>query len=71
MPDAKFCLYFLAFDSPEADSHGKLWTDREGLLELTHNYGTEDDINYKINNGNDDEEHKDKYTDACTPCWQL
>jgi len=57
-PDAKFCLYFLAFDSPEADSHGKVWTDREGLLELTHNYGTEDDANYKVNNGNDDKEHQ-------------
>ncbi|KAF8420183.1 lactoylglutathione lyase-like protein [Tirmania nivea] len=57
-PDAKFCLYFLAFDSPEADSYGKVWTDREGLLELTHNYGTEDDPSYKVNNGNDDPEHQ-------------
>lgn len=57
-PDAKFCLYFLAFDSSEADSHGKVWTDREGLLELTHNYGTEEDPNYKVNNGNDDLEHQ-------------
>lgn len=57
-PDAKFSLYFLAFDSPEAESHGKVWTDREGLLELTHNYGTEDDPNYKVNNGNDDPEHQ-------------
>ncbi|KAF8476089.1 Glyoxalase/Bleomycin resistance protein/Dihydroxybiphenyl dioxygenase [Kalaharituber pfeilii] len=56
--DAKFSLYFLAFDSPGADSHGKVWTDREGLLELTHNYGTENDPNYKINNGNE-EPYKD------------
>ncbi|KAH7381472.1 glyoxylase I [Phaeosphaeria sp. MPI-PUGE-AT-0046c] len=52
MPDAKFDLYFLAYDSPKAVSHGNHWTDREGIVELTHNYGTEDDPNYKINNGN-------------------
>ena|ERR1700761_3599689 len=51
-PDAKFDLYFLAYDSPKAVSHGNSWTDREGLIELTHNYGTEDDPNYEINNGN-------------------
>jgi lactoylglutathione lyase len=51
-PDAKFDLYFLAYDSPEAVSHGNHWTDRQGIVELTHNYGTEDDPNYKIVNGN-------------------
>src|SRR5690242_2047978 len=51
-PDAKFDLYFLAYDSPKAVSHGNHWTDREGIVELTHNYGTEDDPNYKITNGN-------------------
>lgn len=35
-------------------SHGNHWTDREGIVELTHNYGTEDDPNYKIANGNTD-----------------
>lgn len=29
MPDSKFDLYFLAYDSPKAASHGKHWTDRE------------------------------------------
>lgn len=53
-PDAKFDLYFLAYDSPKAVSHGNHWTDREGIVELTHNYGTEDDPNYKIANGNTD-----------------
>ena len=33
-PDAKFDLYFLAFDSPSALSHGHHWTDRQGILEL-------------------------------------
>lgn len=51
-PDNKFDLYFLAYDSPKAVSHGNHWTDREGIVELTHNYGTEDDANYKITNGN-------------------
>jgi lactoylglutathione lyase len=53
-PDAKFDLYFLAYDSPKAVSHGNHWTDREGIVELTHNYGTEDDAEYKITNGNTD-----------------
>lgn len=51
-PDAKFDLYFLGYDSPKALSHGKVFFDREGLIELTHNYGTENDPNYKVNNGN-------------------
>ncbi|KAJ6513977.1 lactoylglutathione lyase-like protein [Mycena vulgaris] len=50
--DAKFDLYSLAYDSPSAVSHGKHWTDREGIIELTHNYGTESDPEYKIMNGN-------------------
>jgi len=50
--DAKFDLYFLAYDSPSAVSPGKHWTDREGIIELTHNYGTESDPEYKIVNGN-------------------
>lgn len=51
MPDAKFDLYFLGYDSPKAPSHGNIFFDREGLIELTHNYGTENDPNYKVNNG--------------------
>ncbi|KAK4579915.1 Lactoylglutathione lyase [Recurvomyces mirabilis] len=51
-PDNKFDLYFLAYDSPKAASHGNHWTDREGIIELTHNYGTENDENYKVHNGN-------------------
>jgi lactoylglutathione lyase len=51
-PDSKFDLYFLAYDSPHAVSHGNSWSDREGIIELTHNYGTENDPEYKVNNGN-------------------
>lgn len=51
-PEAKFDVYFLGYDSPSAVSAGNHVFDREGLIELTHNYGTEDDPNYKVNNGN-------------------
>lgn len=51
-PDNKFDLYFLAYDGPGAASHGNGVFDREGVIELTHNYGSEDDPNFKANNGN-------------------
>lgn len=51
-PDAKFDLYFLGYDSPKALSHGKWTSDRQGLIELTHNYGTENDDSFEVNNGN-------------------
>jgi len=50
--EAKFDLYFLGYDSPKAVSAGNSIFDREGLIELTHNYGTESNPDYKINNGN-------------------
>lgn len=53
-PEANFDLYFLAYDGPSARSPQQHWTDREGVLELTHNYGTEDDPNFKIANGNEE-----------------
>lgn len=56
-PDSKFDLYFLAYDSPKAVSSGKHWTDRKGILEITHNYGSEKDDNFKVANGNE-ESHK-------------
>lgn len=36
--------------TPEAEDY--LWTMRGVCLELTHNYGSEDDVNFKVNNGN-------------------
>ncbi|KAK5102920.1 Lactoylglutathione lyase [Lithohypha guttulata] len=53
-PDNKFCLYFLAYDGPDSASTGAHWTDREGVIELTHNYGSENDDSFVINNGNKD-----------------
>ncbi|KAL9094905.1 MAG: hypothetical protein Q9165_002855 [Trypethelium subeluteriae] len=51
-PEAKFDLYFMAYDSPKAASAGNHLSDREGIIEMTHNYGTENDDNYKVTNGN-------------------
>jgi lactoylglutathione lyase len=51
-PEAKFNLYFMAYNSPNAVSYNQSPFDREGIIELTHNYGTENDDSYKINNGN-------------------
>jgi lactoylglutathione lyase len=53
-PDNNFSLYFLAYDDKESVSSGAHWTDRQGILELTHNYGTEKDPNFKVANGNSD-----------------
>ncbi|PNP83847.1 hypothetical protein FNYG_02535 [Fusarium nygamai] len=52
-PENKFNLYFLGVDSPGSPSHGKFTFDRQGLIELTHNYGTESDDNYRVSNGNE------------------
>ncbi|KAG9241260.1 Glyoxalase/Bleomycin resistance protein/Dihydroxybiphenyl dioxygenase [Calycina marina] len=51
-PEAKFDLYFMSYNSPGAASHGKTLTNRQGLIELTHNYGTENDPNYQVATGN-------------------
>ena len=51
-PDNKFTLHFLAYDTPDGPYSGANWTARQGVLELTHNWGTENDDSYKIANGN-------------------
>ncbi|KAI5865934.1 glyoxalase I [Durotheca rogersii] len=51
-PESKFDLYFLGYDGAGAPSAGRSTFDRQGLIELTHNYGTETDPHYKVNNGN-------------------
>lgn len=53
---AKFNLYFLGYgpDAPEATANGvNPLASSEGLLELTWNYGTENDADFKYHNGND------------------
>lgn len=56
-PNMKFDLYFLSFpkENLAVNEDGSIDVFREsGILELTHNYGTENDPEYKINNGNVD-----------------
>jgi len=54
VPGNKFNLYFLGYrHGDETDEADKL-TRREGLVELTWNYGTESDPNFSYHNGNTD-----------------
>lgn len=53
-PEAKFSLYFLSFEK-NFPTNSKGDPDvfiGGGILELTHNWGTETDANFTINNGN-------------------
>jgi lactoylglutathione lyase len=53
--NAGFNLYFLGYgpDAPETAANGvNPIAGREGLLELTWNYGTENDPNFKYHDGN-------------------
>lgn len=52
-PDNKFNLYFLAYPDSQPIAADGSTADREGLLELTWNYGTEKDENFSYHNGND------------------
>lgn len=57
-PEMKFTLYFLAKieegnDVPEDTGERTAWTfSQRGILELTHNWGTEDDPAFKYHDGN-------------------
>ena len=59
-PQWSFSLYFLAIPAdgetlPPAstkESEQYLWTMRGSCLELTHNYGSESDDTFQVNNGN-------------------
>lgn len=58
-PDAKFDLYFLAqlnqeerATLPAGDALKDFVSYQRGILELTHNYGTENDDNFAYHNGN-------------------
>jgi lactoylglutathione lyase len=49
-PENKFDLYFLAYaHSPSANPDQR---QREAILELTYNYGTEQDPDFKYHDGN-------------------
>eukprot|EP01041_Mallomonas_annulata_P006951 gene6951-14111_t len=60
-PEWKFSLYFLEIPTDDeivpsppgtVASEEYLWTMKGTCLELTHNYGSELDDNFKVNNGN-------------------
>ena len=57
-PAMEFALYFMGYpqsDIPEDATERAKWIfDQPALLELTHNYGTEDDADFSYHNGNDD-----------------
>ncbi|KAJ1726247.1 Lactoylglutathione lyase [Coemansia sp. Benny D160-2] len=50
--ESKFSLYFLGYEDPA--SKGLVRLGRQGLLELTHNHGTENDADFAYNTGNGD-----------------
>jgi lactoylglutathione lyase len=55
--EAGFTLYFLSYGSkaPDQSANGvNPIADREGILELTHNHGSESDDSIKYHNGNDE-----------------
>ncbi|CAK7895651.1 glyoxalase I [[Candida] anglica] len=54
-PDKKFTLYMLGYEN-DAEVASKNWAEREGVLELCHNHGVEDDDSYELNNGNGTED---------------
>ncbi|SCV03938.1 LAME_0H14444g1_1 [Lachancea meyersii CBS 8951] len=56
-PDMKFNLYFLSFPKSKLNHNKDGAVDvfcENGILELTHNYGTENDPDFKVNNGNEE-----------------
>ncbi|EMP56329.1 lactoylglutathione lyase [Marinobacter koreensis] len=61
-PEMKFTLYFLGYlddrqlqSVPGDDAHRTTYTfGREAMLELTHNWGTENDEDFAYHNGNDE-----------------
>lgn len=53
-PSAGFNLYFLGYAGKKGLPQNETTNDREGILELTWNYGTEKDENFKYHNGNDE-----------------
>lgn len=56
-PTMKFSLYFVGYEKEEDIPQGKdektKWCfSRKGTVELTHNWGTENDPNFTYHNGN-------------------
>merc|ERR1711957_442223 len=52
MPKGKFCNYFLTHAATDSEMKQVF----EPVIELTHNYGTEDDKDFKYHNGNTEDD---------------
>lgn len=73
-PNAEFTVYFLSY--PEAGTSGQPpRRTSEGILELTHNWGTESDANFAYHNGNDQPQGYGHicvtFSDAAKVCSQI
>lgn len=66
-PQYEFCLYFITHLLPGGDeeytltpgtqaAHDYLWTMEGTALELTHNYGTENDESFSYHPGNQEKD---------------
>lgn len=51
---AGFNLYFLGFEGEYGPTEDDKTSHREGILELTWNYGTEKDASFKYHSGNEE-----------------
>lgn len=73
MEAAKFTLYFLGYDHRAGFEENALSRDeqaaKQGVIELTHNWGTEDDAAFSYHNGNSTENGaKQGYGHTCVSC---
>ncbi|XP_068084649.1 lactoylglutathione lyase isoform X1 [Anabrus simplex] len=57
-PEMKFSLFFMGYEKEDIpkdlNEHTKWTFSRKATLELTHNWGTENDPDFKYHNGNSD-----------------
>lgn len=67
---AKFTLYFLGYDHNGSSAKGEDFIHQEGLIELTHNWGTELDESFEgYHNGNSTENGATQgYGHTCVSC---
>lgn len=52
VPEGKFTNYFMAYTGPGSLNGDRHFTDLQGIVELCHNWGTENDPEYSVVNGN-------------------
>ncbi len=53
-PEENYDIYFLSYNFPESTSFGAHWTNRQGVLQLKYQHGSENDESFKVHNGNSD-----------------